>query len=302
MKLLKIAVSLAVAGGIAVTALLWLTQPQTLEPAMLPSRTADLANGKTLFFAGGCLSCHGNEKDKTDRQSLPGGHALQTPFGTFVAPNISMHKTDGIGAWNEAEFASAMLKGTSPRGKHYYPAFPYVSYANMTLNDVRDLWAYMQTLPAIEGKAPAHELSFPFNIRLSLGMWKALHMPQKSIEKTATSTQSQNQNIERGRYLVEGPLHCAECHSPRNLLGGIIEKKRYAGGPAPDGKGKVPNILYTEQGIGKWSKSEIISLLSDGFTPEFDVVGGTMAAVVRNTSQLSAQDKDAIAEYMMTLK
>jgi mono/diheme cytochrome c family protein len=268
-------------------------------PAMVPANTLapytpDLANGKTMFFAGGCASCHANPGEE-DRTKLGGGLALKSPFGTFHTPNISPDPTDGIGLWSEANFVTAMWKGTSPDGRHYYPAFPYTSYQHLNLSDVRDLFAYLKTLPAVQGKVRDHELPFPFNIRRVVGAWKLLYLDGKTFEPDPLQSAEWN----RGAYLVNGPGHCAECHSPRNVLGGINSRQRFAGGPEQDGEGWVPNI--TPAGIGTWSARDIEDVLDSGSTPDGDSVSGSMVAVVRNTSQLSQSDRAAIAAYLKSL-
>ena len=207
--------------------------------------------------------------------------ALKSPFGTFYPPNISSDPTDGIGGWSEAQFITAMTKGTSPQGEHLYPAFPYTSYQHITYNDLRDLFAYLKTLPAVKGRAPPHALSFPFNIRRLIGGWKLLYLDGLPFQPDPAQSDEWN----RGAYLVNGPGHCAECHSPRNFLGGIVASERFAGGPGPDGKGWVPNI--TQKALAKWSVEDIAYLLESGFTPDGDSVGSTMGEVVKNTSQLS---------------
>src|SRR6476620_8173152 len=140
------------------------TIPATVPASALASRTADLANGKEMFFAGGCASCHATP-DQDDKTRLGGGLGLKSPFGTFYAPNISPEAKDGIGTWSEANFVTAMVKGTSPAGEHLYPALPYTSYQRMKLDDVRDLFAYLKTLPAVQGQSKPHDVPFPFNIR-----------------------------------------------------------------------------------------------------------------------------------------
>ena len=290
--------SMAVAGALG----FWfLTSPAilaSLKGSRLPVATgaADLANGKTMFAAGGCSSCHATEK-QPDKTLLGGGHALKSEFGTFYVPNISPHKTDGIGAWTDEQFLAAMREGVSPAGSHLYPSFPYTSYQRMLPQDVRDLFAYLKTLPALEGRIRDHDLKFPFNIRLALGGWKLLFADGQVFKPEPGKSAEWN----RGRYLVEGPGHCAECHSPRNALGGIIADKRFGGGPDPEGKGYVPNITPHATGIGNWTKKDIAYLLESGFTPEYDSVGGSMSPVVGNTSQLSPEDRNAMAEYLSTL-
>jgi len=282
-----------------------LTTPASIPAAALVAYAPRIENGRTMFEAGGCASCHAvpnANPDKVERTRLGGGLALPSPFGTFYVPNISPDPTDGIGGWSEADFASALWDGTAPGGYHLFPSFPYTSYRHMRLEDVRDLFAYLKTLPAVTGRVRGHELPFPFNIRRLLGIWKLLFL--RGGPFTADPTQSSQWN--RGAYLVNGPGHCAECHSPRNLLGGIVESQRFAGGPSPDGKSWVPNI--TPAGLKHWSKDdiawsekEIESFLQDGMNPAGDFAGGAMAEVVRNTTLLSADDRAAIAAYIASL-
>lgn len=273
----------------------WLvTIPQTVSAGALGPHTPNIANGKTLFTIGGCASCHATP-DQKDRTLLGGGMPLKSPFGTFYPPNISSDPNDGIGEWTDAQFVSAMHDGTGPGGHQLYPSFPYTSYQRMTFNDVRDLFAYLKTLPAVQGRAPDHDLPFPFNIRRSLGLWKLLFLDGMPFQPDPTKSDEWN----RGAYLVNGPGHCAECHSPRNALGGIIESQRFAGGPNPDGKGWVPNL--TQKRLGDWSVKDIAWLLQSGMTPDGDSVGSTMTEVVRNTEQLGDSDRMAIATYIKSL-
>lgn len=291
-KLIGLGLVVAVLG---VAAFWYLTEPRTVAASALASPyTPDLANGETMFNIGGCAACHAPDKDQ--RTKLGGGVAIKSPFGTFYAPNISPDRQDGIGAWSEAQFVTAMTKGTSPSGEHLYPAFPYTSYQRMRVNDVRDLFAYLKTLPPVAGRARAHDLPFPFTIRRLLGGWKLLFLDGKPFAADPAQTAQWN----RGAYLVNGPGHCAECHSPRNSLGGILTAERFAGGPNPEGEGWVPNI--TQKGLGGWSVKDIAYLLESGMTPDFDSVGGGMAAVIRNTSHLSDADRMAMAVYIKSLK
>lgn len=256
----------------------------------------DLANGKTLFFAGGCTSCH-TTPGQDDRLKLGGGLGLHSPFGTFYVPNISSHPRDGIGGWSLDDFVRAMREGVSPDGRHYYPAFPYTSYQRMDTRDLADLFVFIKTLPSVEGRVRDHDVPFPFNVRRLLGGWKLLHLDGKLF--TADSRQDAIWN--RGAYLVEGPGHCAECHSPRNPLGGIITAKRYAGGPDPEGKGFVPNITPHKDGLGGWSKGELADFLKTGETPSFYSAGGSMGSVIKNMAQLSDADRAAMGLYLSLL-
>jgi mono/diheme cytochrome c family protein len=282
------------AAVLALGALWFLTIPHTVPASALGAHTPDLANGKELFYAGGCASCHVVPK-QPDKLKLGGGLALRSPFGTFYVPNISSDPKDGIGGWSEAQFVTAMVKGTSPSGEHLFPAFPYTSYQRITFEDLRDLFAFLKTLPAAAGRVRDHDVPFPFNVRRLLGGWKLLFLDGKPFALDPSKSAEWN----RGAYLVNGAGHCAECHSPRNALGAIVAGLRFTGGPSPDGQGGVPNI--TQFKLKNWSAPDIAGTLENGDTPDSDRVGGSMVEVVRNTSQLSAADRMAVAVYIKSL-
>jgi mono/diheme cytochrome c family protein len=293
--MLRKLIILAAAAVVLGLAVFWLvTIPATVPASALAPRTPNLDNGKTMFFAGGCSSCHATPNQE-DRTRLGGGVALKSPFGTFYAPNISPDPNDGIGRWSEADFVTAMVKGTSPSGQHYYPAFPYTSYQRMRYDDLRDLFAHLKTLPSVQGKVRDHDLPFPFNIRRTLGGWKFLFLDGEPFKPDPGKDAAWN----RGAYLVNGPGHCAECHSPRNLMGGIVSSQRFAGGPDPEGEGFVPNI--TQKGLSSWSQEQIAKLLETGDLPDGDSVGGNMGKVVGSTRQLGAADREAMAAYIKSL-
>jgi mono/diheme cytochrome c family protein len=285
----------AVLAGIAGLAIFWwLTIPVVIASSALAPHTPNLANGLTTFNAGGCSSCHA-VPNQPDRLRLGGGLPIPSPFGTFNVPNISPDPNDGIGRWSEADFVTAVLKGTSPAGLHYFPAFPYTSYQHAKIEDIRDLFAYLKTLTPVSGKARDHDVPFPFNIRRNVGVWKFLFMDGKPFVPDAARSAQWN----RGAYLVNSLGHCAECHSPRNFLGGIIGAQRFAGGPNPEGEGWVPNI--TQKGLDEWSAKDIAYFLETGQMPDGDSVGGAMSRVIKNTSQLSPEDRAAMAEYLKSL-
>ena len=290
-RLLLLAVLAAIAGlGI----FWWLTIPAVVASTSLPARTPNLANGLTTFNAGGCSSCHA-VPNQPDRLKLGGGLPIPSPFGTFNVPNISPDPNDGIGRWSEADFVTAVLRGTSPAGVHYFPAFPYTSYQHAKVEDIRDLFAYLKTLAPVSGKVRDHDVPFPFNIRRNVGVWKFLFMDGKPFAPDAARSAQWN----RGAYLVNSLGHCAECHSPRNFLGGIVDAQRFAGGPNPEGEGWVPNI--TQKRLADWSVKDFAYLLETGQQPDGDSVGGSMARVIKNTSQLSPEDRAAMAEYLKSL-
>ncbi|MGX7872082.1 c-type cytochrome [Mesorhizobium sp. ORM6] len=296
-KLAGGALVLAAAG----TAAGWLlSAPVRLDAAVRAQLgPGDAAKGKRIFYAGGCTSCHAKPGSQGDaRLQLVGGLELKTPFGTFVPPNISQDPKDGIGAWSLDDFANAMLKGVSPSGEHFYPAFPYASYARMKPSDIADLYAFLKTLRAVAGKAPGHSLGFPFNIRRGIGLWKLLYLSDRPVVALPDAAPDP---VAAGRYLVEGPGHCGECHTPRDFAGGIRKSEWLAGAVAAEGSGVVPNITSGEGGMGKWSEADIANYLETGFTPDFDSVGGAMVDVQRNMAELTAGDRAAIAAYLKAI-
>jgi mono/diheme cytochrome c family protein len=290
----RVAITVLLAGVVGFAVYWWLTTPFDMVLATEPAYTPDLANGQTIFNAGGCSACHA-VPGQPDRLKLGGGLALNSPFGTFYVPNISPDPADGIGRWTERQFVNAVTRGVSPQATHYFPAFPYTTYAHARVSDIRDLYAFLKTLAPVPGRVRDHDVPFPFNIRRNIGIWKLLFMDDRPFAPDASRSAQWN----RGSYLVNSLGHCAECHSPRNFLGGIVTAQRFAGGPDPDGKGFVPNI--TQKGLGEWSEKDIAYLLDSGQTPDGDSIGGSMAAVIRNTSQLSAPDREAIATYIKSL-
>ncbi len=285
----------------------FMSMPASLPASVLPQDyRGDTVNGKTLFYAGGCGSCHGSPKGgKCDhprvenKEILAGGRCLKTAFGTFFVPNISPDKENGIGRWSKIDFANAMLRGVSPRGQHYFPAFPYTSYHLMPIEDVLDLKAFMNTLAPSKGRNKPHELDFPYSMRRMVGLWKWLYFDHKTAAHRKTGSASQ---LARGRYLVEGPAHCGECHTPRDKLGGLRRDLAYSGAPAPGGEGWIPNITPHKTGLRSWTESQIADLLATGLTPDFDSIGGEMVSVQENLAKISASDRAAIAHYLKTLK
>ena len=298
LRLRRLLVTLVLLAAVGFGGFYVLTDPRIVSPSpeigTLPA--PDLDNGRLLFAAGGCASCHATP-NQDDKLRLGGGLTLASAFGTFHVPNISPHTRDGIGNWGVKDFVDAMATGVSPSGQHYYPAFPYTSYRLMPPKALADLFAYIRTLASVEGRGAGHDLRFPYNIRRVVGGWKLLFFEGAPFKPDPAKSEEWN----RGAYLVNGPGHCAECHSSRNALGAIVQATRFAGGPNPTGEGSIPNITQHPDALGKWSKDEIAELLKTGMTPGFDSVGGEMAAVVRNIAQLPDADRLAMAEYLKSL-
>ncbi len=291
--------SLFAIGFLAVGVGLYVTRPQAYaDGEFVVEGDPDPANGEKLFWAGGCVSCHAAPGAEGDAQLvLSGGLALKSPFGTFYPPNISPDPDAGIGAWSLSEFASAMKRGVGPDGEHLYPSFPYSSYVQMTDEDISDLFAYIMTLPKSSNVTPSHDLPFPFNMRVALGGWKMLYFTDgPRVELTVD-----NEQVQRGRYLVEGAGHCGECHTPRDVFGGLKTGEWLSGAPNPEGEGFIPNITPGSKDIGGWSQSDIAYYLETGFTPDFDSAGGSMAEVQRNMAHLEPADREAIAAYLKAI-
>jgi mono/diheme cytochrome c family protein len=253
----------------------------------------DATRGQYLVKAGGCVACHTERKEVA--RPLAGGRALATPFGTFYGPNITPHPDAGIGQWTEADFVRAMREGKRPDGANYFPAFPYTSFTGITDGDLRDVWAYLRTVPPSARPNQAHDLRFPFGWRFLVSMWRWLYFAPGPFVPDPRAAPSVN----RGAYLVQALGHCGECHTPRNFLGGANRDRHLAGGKGPDGK-RVPNL--TPNRLKSWSDDELKEVLITGITPAGDIVAETMAEVVRNTtSQLTPSDLDALVAYLRAL-
>jgi mono/diheme cytochrome c family protein len=278
----------------AIAAVLAAIRPAGLQEAALPSHEADLSNGQRLVHAGGCVSCHVSAESGTGLPLLGGGLEMETPFGLFRVPNISPHPDTGIGGWSKLDFVNAMHAGVSPSGEHYYPAFPYASYTRMTLEDLVDLKAWLDTLPAVDKPSLEHQLNFPWNLRFGIGFWKLRNLKQGFV----VPVDKHDEQLLLGRYLVEGPGHCGECHTPRDWTGGMDTNHWLAGGASPEGEGRVPNITPHPKGLADWSAGDIGYYLESGLTPDFDTVGGSMVEVQKNMAQLSVEERAAIAAYL----
>jgi mono/diheme cytochrome c family protein len=290
----RLALSLVTVACSLVIVALVVTAPKSVSGDALPAHTPNFENGRIMFEAGGCSSCHMTPGQK-NRTLLGGSLALKSPYGVFYPPNISPDPQFGIGRWSEADFVTAMHEGTSPKGANLFPSFPYTSYAHMRIGDVRDLFAYLKMLPPVTERSRAHELRFPFGLRPLVGIWKFLFF------KDDVFAPDPNQSAEwnRGAYLINAPGHCAECHSPRNALGAVMAARKFTGGPSPSGEGKVPSI--TQANLESWAVKDIEALLENGETPDGDTTGKSMADVVENTAQLSPEDRHAMAVYVKSL-
>jgi mono/diheme cytochrome c family protein len=256
---------------------------------------AAISRGEYLFRAADCAGCHASPNDSS---ALSGGLGLDTPFGTFRAPNLTPDPRYGIGQWTVGDFKTALRHGTGREGEKLFPVFPYTSFTNMSDHDVEDLYAYLMSRPARADANLPHEVKFPFNWRALLVFWRALFFHEGPLAPDATHDDVWN----RGNYLVHAVAHCEECHSPRNFLGAVKTSGHFSGNVGgPDGQ-NAPNISSDkETGIGTWSEADIARLLKTGMTPDSDQVGSGMKSVVRGTSRLTDADRNAIAVYLKSV-
>lgn len=274
----------------------WLAATPLAFAADKPT-SAIISPGEYVYRAAGCYGCHTDEKG--GGQPLAGGHALKTGFGTFYSPNITPDSVTGIGKWSEQDFFRAMREGRSPAGDHYYPSFPYPSYTKLTDDDLHALWLFLKSQAPVKQANKPHDLKFFARARTFVGSWKALYFTPGAYRPDAGKPASWN----RGAYLAEAAAHCGECHTPRSALGGIRTGLHYAGSRDGPDDSVVPNITPDRKtGIGKWSRSDLVTYLETGLMPDGDSAGDLMAEVIDNgLKYLKKDDLAAIAEYALSL-
>lgn len=253
-----------------------------------------LERGRYVLHAGGCITCHTDEDD--DAVPLAGGRAIESPFGTFYSPNITPDPETGIGGWSDDAFLKAFWEGVSPEGNHYFPSFPYTAYTGASREDLLALKAYLDSVAPVRRENREHDLSFIAS-RTAVGAWKALNFDAGRFEPDPEKSEEWN----RGAYLVRHLGHCGECHTPRGRTGALKSDLEMAGSRLGDDK--IPNITpHRDDGIGRWSQSDIEYFLDIGMLPDGDFTGSSMVAVIEdNTSRLTRQDRLAIAAYLKSL-
>jgi mono/diheme cytochrome c family protein len=250
--------------------------------------------GKYIFDAAGCLGCH----TEAGGAPMAGGPALKTSFGVFYAPNITPDPEFGIGQWSDADFIRALREGLSPRGQHYFPVFPYPAYTKMTTQDLTDLRAYLATVAPSKKPSRAHEVNSLYSVRAALITWKWLNFTAGEYKAEASRDAQWN----RGAYLVQALTHCGECHTPRNMFGGLERKHWLSGARMPVGDLIASNLTPDKTGLIDWSAADIIDALETGALPQGGTLGGEMGEVVRNsTGKMRPDDRAAIAAYLKAL-
>ena len=251
-----------------------------------------IRRGEYLLHLGGCVSCHTAEGGTR----LAGGLKMETPYGDFYTPNITPDRETGIGDWSDDDFIAAMTRGVAPDGSHYYPAFPYTSYTHMTREDLLDLKRYLDAQQAVRIENREHDLTFPFSVRFLMSAWKWLFFDPEPIAAINANGSLWN----RGNYIVNGPGHCVECHTPRNLFGALDRGRHLEGNPdGPEGE-SVPGLHRAQDSDFRlWSNDDVFFLLQTGMLRDGDFVGGSMGKVIDNTtSRLTERDQKAIATYL----
>lgn len=289
--IVKLAGGAAVLGGVVLAAVIaW---PIGKAPAPI-ALEGNVERGAYLARASGCIACHTNFE--AGGKPLAAGAPLSTPFGTFYPPNLTTDPEHGIGDWSAEDFAKAVRQGIGPDGEPYYPAFPYPFYADFSDQDIADLWAAFRTVPAVAEAAPSNEVSFPFDQRWGLKLWRAAFV----YAPDSGAVEGRSDEWNRGRELVRGAAHCGACHTPRNQLGGRILSSVFAGNPELPGGSKAPSIRPKKLEENGWTVANLAYALKSGVTPSGDAFGGSMAEVVRDgTRFLSGKDREAMAVFLL---
>lgn len=248
-----------------------------------------VARGRYLAILGDCNGCH----TPPNKPPFSGGLPFHAQFGTVYSTNITPDRRTGIGAWTEEEFYRALHEGIAPGGKHLYPAFPYIYFRRISRQDTDALFAYLRTLKPVYQPPTPNKLIFPANLRFGLRFWNWLYFDKAP----PTIPTSAGTLWKRGEYLVNGPGHCAACHTPKTLLFGDDKSRPLAGG-AVDNWSAADLTENMTDGLGHWSRADIIDFLANGRNRYAAAAGSMLEKVVSSTSQMSKTDLNAIAVYL----
>ncbi|MGE3832564.1 MAG: cytochrome c [Parvibaculaceae bacterium] len=279
----------------------FLSLPHPLGPEAVPAYSGDPAKGQVLYNIGGCISCHKPGPDQANADaSLPsGGAPLKTPIGTLFPPNLTPDPETGLGKWDALAFMNAMQRGLDPDGRHLIPAFPYTSYVAMKPEDILDIFAYLKSLKPVKVENKPVGVPLAFVTRRGIGVWKHLGFSTASWQPDPAQSESWN----RGSYLVNGPGHCGECHTPRTFYMARDDSRKFAGGPHPEGEGRVPALTGLIERNRYKDADDLASALQFGEMMGYDrLSSGGMGAVQANIAKLPESDIKAIAEYLVSLK
>lgn len=252
-----------------------------------------VTRGEYLTRAADCEACH------TAKGGVPyaGGLAFKLPFGTLYSPNITPDKETGIGNWTDADFLNAVHKGIAPDGSRLYPAFPYPSYTLLTDDDALAIKAYLFSLKPVRQETPENTLAFPFNQRWGMMFWSLFYNSDERYRPNPNQSAEWN----RGAYLAEALGHCGECHTPRNLLQAVDNKKKFAG--AVTAGWRAYNITQDKgTGIGSWDLETTANFLAHGHVEGFGTASGPMGeAIDMSLRHMAPEDIKALVVYLKTI-
>jgi mono/diheme cytochrome c family protein len=251
-----------------------------------------IEHGRYMATAADCTACHTAPGGKP----FAGGGALETPFGTLLAPNITPDVATGIGGWSDDEFVEALRNGIGHGGIHLYPAMPYTYYTKMTRADVIAIRAYLDTLQPVHNVVIANQLPFPFNQREAMVGWNELYFKPGEFKPNPAKSAEWN----RGAYLAESAEHCGLCHTPKNAMGGDETARPMQGSVLQSWY--APNLTGDQRiGLGDWTIEDVVLYLKTGRN-RFGLGSGPMAdAITHSTSHLTDADLRAIAVYVKSL-
>ncbi|MFT4272544.1 MAG: c-type cytochrome [Pantoea sp.] len=264
--------------------------PQSIQPESGAALQDQIKRGEYVARLSDCTACH----TKEGGQPFAGGYQLNTPFGVILSSNITADKQTGIGGWTQEQFDRAVRHGVGSHG-YLYAAMPYNAYAKLTDQDLTDLWAYIRTIPAVNNKVVENQLPFPFNQRWTLAGWNLLFFHDQVFQPS----EQHSAEINRGAYLVDGPGHCASCHTAKNLLGG--DSAAYLQGGALQGWNAPDLTPNPHTGLGNWSTEDIVSYLRSGANRETASSGPMTEAIENSTQYMNDADLHAIASYLQSL-
>ncbi|MEJ8570713.1 cytochrome c [Microbaculum marinum] len=255
---------------------------------------SQVERGRYLTIAGDCKACHTDIE--SDGVPFAGGRGLQTPFGTIYSSNLTPDMETGLGRWTREEFYDALNEGVDREGHHLYPAMPYPYFTLMTREDTDAIFAYLRTLEPIASDVPENDLPFPLSLRQSVWGWKLLFFEDKEFARDPEMSEEWN----RGRYLVDGPLHCGGCHTGKGALGADDDDEYLRGGVLEHWF--APNIRGGENGgIADWDRDDIVAFLRDGRARHTAPMQRMGEVVAMSTQHLSEKDLQAVAIYLKTL-
>ncbi|OMG74787.1 cytochrome c [Burkholderia ubonensis] len=299
----------ALATGAAWLALGLASGAAVAQPAAAPAaaasaaRSADalVARGAYLAHAGDCVACHTASGGKP----FAGGLKFDTPIGAIYSTNITPDPKTGLGGWTLEEFDRALRSGVRRNGDTLYPAMPFPSYARLTDDDVKALYAYfMHGVAPVQQENRAVDIVWPLSMRWPLAFWRKLFAP---APKPFEAAPYPDPVLARGAYLVLGLGHCGACHTPRAPTmqeRGLTDADGpdfLAGGAAIDGW--VPTSLRGEPrtGLGTWTEAEIVQFLKTGRTLRTAAFGGMTDVVGHSMQHMTDDDLTAIARYLKQL-